>query len=237
MPSEDLALLFELQQADSAIDEREALLAGIDDGTSAKKDLEAAHAAADAAAAEVSGVQVKAKDLELQLQSIDAEKKEKSDRAYGGTVSDPKELTALEAKLAELDRNTSRVEDLTLEVLESLEEAQTKLDEATAARDGAQATHAQITSAYDDQTLKARTELDQLRAKRDELLTALPPALVKQYEDLRARLGGVAIVALDGSICTGCNLSVPSTLVIRVERGVGVIKCESCRRMLCIPPK
>ena len=45
MIKDDLALLYELQRIDSAIDEREALLAEIDDGTSAGEALGAAQRA------------------------------------------------------------------------------------------------------------------------------------------------------------------------------------------------
>jgi len=232
MTKDDLALLYELQQTDSAIDEREALLASIDDGTRAAADLEAAQQALAEAEEQLRALQSQHRDLELKLQSIDEEKKEKSDRAYGGMVSDPKELQALQKKMEELERNTGRVEDQILEMLEAIENAQALIEERTEARDAAEATHREITTTYEQQTQKARNELEQLRARREQLVPDVPPSLLRQYDQMRERLQGVAIVALSGSMCTGCKVSVPSSSVARIARGNEIIKCESCRRIL-----
>ncbi len=235
MIKDDMAVLLLLQQVDSAIDEREALLAEIDDGTASGQALEAAQAALDEAAATLKSLQSQHRDLELELQSVDDEKKEKHDRAYSGMVSDPKELTSLEAKIDELGRNTNRVEDLILDKLEEVEQAQASVDSATALRDETTVTRDEIIAVYDHQTQKARAELDVERAKRDELLPDVSPAVLAQYDTLRGRLGGIAIVAVaaDG-VCTGCSVSVSRANIMRVELGNVIVKCESCRRMLCV---
>ena len=237
MIKDDLALLHELQQVDSAIDQREAVLAGIDDGSAAAQELEAAQAALDEADEQLRHLQTRHRDLELQLKGIDEEKKEKSDRAYGGTVSDPRELTALERKLGELDRNTNRVEDLILGVLDEIEQAQALAAERTTARDEAAARAGNITSTFSTETERARTELEQLRARREELVPGLSPALLKQYDQMRERLSGVAIVAVEGSLCGACHVAVYGVNLDRLRRGNAIVKCESCHRLLCLAPE
>jgi len=235
MIKDDMAVLYLLQQVDSAIDKREALLASIDDGTAAGQTLEEAQAALDEAAASLKSLQSQHRDLELELQGIDDEKKEKRDRAYSGMVSAPKELTALEAKLEELGRNTDRVEDLILDKLEEIEQAQAAADDATSVRDAAIATRDEIVAVYEHQTQKARAELEVERAKRDELVPDVSAPVLAQYDTLRDRLGGIAIVAVaaDG-VCTGCHVSVSRSNIMRVNLGNVIVKCESCRRMLCV---
>lgn len=235
MIKDDLALLYKLQCADSAIDEREALLAEIDDGTTAGEVLAAAQTALDEAEEELRLQQSHHRDLELQLKTIDEEKKEKSEQAFGGTEGDPKTLASLVAKLEELERNTSRVEDQTLETLEAIEAAQAVVDECTEARDAARAVHLEVTATYDRETQKAETELEGLRAERAEIAPGVPPAMLKTYDQMRGRLQGVAIVALSGSMCTSCKVTVPSVTVMRIGRGKEVLTCENCRRMLHVP--
>ena len=235
MIKDDLAVLYQIQQVDSAIDKREALLAGMDDGTAAGQALEEAQAALDEAAAGLKSLQPQHRDLELELQGIDDEKREKRDRAYSGMVGDPKELTSLEAKLEELGRNTDRVEDLILAKLEEIEQAQAAVDDATAARDAATATRDEIVAVYDHQTQKARAELEVERAKREELVPGVSPAVLTQYDTLRERLGGIAIAAVSADgICEGCHVSVSRSNIMRVKLGNVIVKCESCRRMLCV---
>ncbi len=238
MIKDDMAVLYQLQQVDSAIDKREALLAEIDDGTVAGQAFEEAQAALDEAAAGLKFLQSQHRDLELELHGIDDEKKEKRDRAYSGMVSAPKELTSLEAKIEELGRNTNRVEDLILAKLEEIEEAQDAVDSATAVRDAATATRNEIVAVYEHQTQKTRAELEVERAKRDELVPDVSPAVLAQYDALRDRLGGIAIAAIapDG-VCTACNVSVSRANIMRVNLGNVIVKCESCRRMLCVAPE
>lgn len=235
MIKDDMAVLYQLQQVDSAIDKREALLAGIDDGTVAGQTLAEAQTALDEAAAALKSLQSQHRDLELELQGIDDEKKEKRDRAYSGIVSDPKELTALEAKIESLGRNTDRVEDLILDKLEEIEQAQTAVDEATKIRDAATVARDEIVAVYEHQTQKARAELEVERAKRDELAPDVSPAVLAQYDTLRERLGGIAIVAVTAEgVCSGCHVSVSRANIMRVNLGNVIVKCESCRRMLCV---
>ncbi len=235
MTNEDLALLYELQQTDSAIDEREALLRELDDGTAAAQELAAAEAALDEAQDQLRHLQTQHRDLELKLKSLDEEKRDKHQRAYGGMVSDPKELQALQRKLEELERNTGRTEDQILETLEAIEQAQQAVDQLTVARDAAAEAHRQITTTFQQQTEKARRELEELRARREQLLPQIPPALLKQYESMRERLQGVAIVMVTGSVCGSCKVSVPGISLQRMTRGNEIVKCESCRRILYLP--
>ena len=64
----------------------------------------------------------------------------------------------------------------------------------------------------------------------------LKTPVLTQYDTLRGRLGGIAIVALNADgVCTGCHVSVSRSNIMRVNLGNVIVKCESCRRMLCVP--
>ena len=77
-------------------------------------------------------------------------------------------------------------------------------------------------------------EVVELGQRRAELVTALPEALVAEYEARRPRFKGVAVARLQGSRCTGCHLDL-SRVEIEALRAVpdsGLPECPQCARII-----
>ncbi len=237
MTSEDLQRLYELQTIDTAIGERETLLAEADDGTTALQALEEARAELEQLEKDLHAKQARHRQLELDLETILADRQERSERCYGGMVSDPKELSALQAKIEELGRNADRHEDMILELLEEID----ILTERVAAQKERvaelEARHAKIVEVYESSTTQAREEITELRERRDSVVAAIDDALVREYEQLRSHLGGIAVAALRDGTCAVCNVAVSRTRQSMVAKGMTLVKCESCRRILVCPPE
>ncbi len=229
---EDLTRLHELQEIDSAIDERRTLLAEVDDGTDLLETLETAREKLEELEEELHQMRSRQRKLELDLEGIEDEKQEKTDRAYGGMVSDPKELAALEKKIQELGRNAERHEDMILELLEEIDDLEGRVAEQSQKVERLQSEHEAVVSNYEETTATTTDEIAELEAARAEIAAELPGSLVKSYEQLRERHGGIAVAVLRGTTCAVCNVAVPSSLRARVEEGNGVVRCESCRRIL-----
>src|SRR5437879_10310855 len=64
--------------------------------------------------------------------------------------------------------------------------------------------------------------------------SAIPEDVLRAYERLRAKLGGVGIARIAGSSCTGCHLTLPATELahIRHEPEDALIFCDHCGRIL-----
>ncbi len=235
MTGEDFHALYELQTIDSAIDARRTLLAEADDGSDAQAALTAAQAELERLEEDVKKKQARQRQLELDLETILAERAEKSERCYGGMVSDPKELSALAAKIDELGRNADRHEDMILALLDELEAAEAALAAQQETVERLNAEHERIVAKFSASTDQAREEIAELEARRAELVPRIDPGLVREYESLRTRFDGVAVAALRDGRCAVCNVAVPHVQQPMIERGVAVVKCESCRRILVIP--
>lgn len=235
MTREDAGRLFNLQVIDSSIDERRKLLETVDDGTAAGSALEQARAELEALQNDLRAKQARQRKLELDLETILADRKERSERAYGGTVSDLKELTALEQKIEELGRNADRHEDMILELLDEIETVEAAVAKQQEKVDRLQSEYDRITENYERTTAQARSEIAELEARRAELVAEIDPDLLGQYEELRARFDGVAVAALRDGNCSVCNVAVPRVQHPMIARATSVVRCESCRRILVIP--
>ena len=235
MTPEDFQRLFELQTVDTEIAKREMVIGEVDDGTDAAEQLEADEQSLAELEEDLRQKQSHRRKLELDLEGIEEEKQEKSDRAYGGTVSDPRELTALEQKIAELERNASRHEDMVLDMLVETDELEQQVETQREKAKEQRAEHGRLVANYEQTTSTARAEIKELRARREELTEALPPQLLSPYERLRQREDGIAVAALVDGTCSECKMAIPRARTPLVERGTEIVKCEHCRRILVVP--
>lgn len=234
MTPEDFQRLYELQMVDSSIAQRLRVMAEVDDGTAAAEVLAADEKRLEELEEQLRQKQSHQRKLELDLEGVENEKKEKMDRAYGGTVSDPKELSALEKKIEELERNVHRHEDMILELLEEIEELDGQARQQRQKIEGERAKHEKIVRNYEETTSQAREEIEELQQRREDLVEQLPPQLLRPYEHLREREDGVAVAVLRNGACAECNLAVPRVRLPMIERGTEIVKCENCRRILVI---
>lgn len=232
MTPEDFEGLYQLQMVDRGIAQRRRVIEEVDDGSGAAAQLAAEEEALEEMEEELRQKQSRMRKLELDLEGVEAEKQEKTDRAYGGTVSDPKELAALEKKIEELERNVHRHEDMMLELLEEIEELEGRVTAQRQKVEGLRAKHEKIVSNFEETTSEARREIAELEERREELVAELPQQLLSPYENLRSREEGIAVSALRNGTCAECNVAVPRVRWPMIERGAGIVKCENCRRIL-----
>jgi predicted nucleic acid-binding Zn-ribbon protein len=77
-----------------------------------------------------------------------------------------------------------------------------------------------------------RSGLTSLGEEREETLLGVSKDDLSAYEDLLRRKGGQAVALLEGGICQGCRVALPTSLVQKVRRGQDLVYCGSCERIL-----
>jgi predicted nucleic acid-binding Zn-ribbon protein len=231
---EDLALLYELQHADTSLDRLAQELATLDDGSRAARRAQEAAATLQTAADQLRHTEGELKDRELALESTEAERKQKWQRAYGGTVSDAKELSALERKIEELDRRKGKLEEDILALYDTVERL--RAEHAAAAQRAEEGAHRakRARSHFLHRTKEIHEEQAALTAGRPELVARLPEPLYQQYEKSRASQEGVAVAGLVAGACECCHTRTPNEYLTDLRRGLRMIHCESCGRILVL---
>jgi predicted nucleic acid-binding Zn-ribbon protein len=73
---------------------------------------------------------------------------------------------------------------------------------------------------------------EQILAGRQDLVQKLPVEVLRRYELIRKRRGGVGIVEVKEGICIGCNTSLPPNQNIAVQRAETFEQCPRCQRLL-----
>jgi len=173
--------------------------------------------------------------LETDIGLIEAKLKHERDRLYGGEISNPKELTSIQAELDALGRRKDHMEDQVLDLLEQREGMEAEVGGLKAQLDDLDARIADATARHDAATVEIDRELGSLGAERERILPTLPAEAVALYEDVRARKGGVAIGALEEGVCRACGLPLSPAARDEIRRSDEPLpRCENCRRMLVV---
>lgn len=156
-------------------------------------------------------------------------------RMDSGQVSSARELTNIAAELDSLRRRTSHLEDQELEVMEQREGLDAVVGELTATLSRLAVEIAEATVRRDEVSVEISKELDELASERTRVVPTLHPEVLELYEDVRARRGGVAVGALEGSTCTACNLPLSPMARDEIKRSTEpIVRCENCRRLLVV---
>jgi len=229
-----LTQLWELQQLDSELQRCSQAIAELDDGSKAVRKLREAQAQLSAQETELRDWETSYRNKELELKSAEAERRDRSQRAYGGTIADSKELAALERKIEELKRRASVLEDELLVLMEKIEARREEVSKSQALTRKLTVLAKQIRKEYQEARGNLEARMAELRTQREALAPQIAPAQLAEYETLRAKLGGLAVAKVEQEICQGCRTVVPAALLSRVRAGRELVRCQDCRRILYV---
>ncbi len=234
----ELARLLDLQAEDSHIKrlrERRATLPEAARLAEVREQLSELDADLEIARKQSSEIGTEHNRIEGEIGLLEAKIQREEQRMFSGNISNPKELSALQAEVASLKNKRSTLEDGLLEVMlqrEQVEDTLARLDGERAA------------SAAEAETLGARVdelhneidaELEVHDVRRAELAGTIAEELLRLYDGLREQKGGVGAAALDGGTCLGCHTQLPAREVQRMRAERGLQRCDNCRRILVIP--
>ncbi len=156
-------------------------------------------------------------------------------------VGNNKEYHAMMREMDNLEKqNRTREEEKTAisEELSRQLEARRTLDERMA---GLQAELDTAKAGLEDRLAAARTRLQELAGLRGEAGQAVPQPILKRYEFIRSRLKNPVIVPVTTGICSGCHISITPQSFIELQKGVQILSCPNCQRLIYwsnhVPPE
>lgn len=226
-------ILYQLQQIDDDVRAKEGRLAEVEAHLGESDELLAARTQLEQAEAKLYELEREQREQELELKTITSKLESEESRLYGGRVTNPKELAGLQKEVRYLRERRADVEDDLLETMMAREETAARVAERRSKLEAIESTWQTEQSALTEERDRLQFELAELRSRREEIVSQVPPRPLSTYEYLR-RTKGVAVAPLDNGICTGCRVSLPAAAQKRAERD-DLITCSNCSRILVIP--
>jgi len=182
-------------------------IAALEELSSRAEDLQRAKTANEVLISDIRRELTKAEtDVEQVATRADRDKK----RLEAGAGS-AKDLQALASEVESLAKRQSDLEEVQLEVMERMDTAQS---EAAAIAEQYEALDADIqrTTAERDQALaELDAQIEENQAKRAKAAEGIDENLMKLYERVRSKTGGLAAVALRGTMADGMQLPLSLT--------------------------
>jgi predicted nucleic acid-binding Zn-ribbon protein len=149
-------------------------------------------------------------------------------------VKTNREYQAVLAEIAQSKTTCRGFEDQILDLMEQIE----SLSQEVARRE-AESRELLVKTENEKKELEKRVAVDERNrskwsTRREELSREISPAILDRYERIRQRRNGVAVVAAQDSICTGCSMKIPPQMYIELQKNQNsdLIFCPSCQRIL-----
>ena len=174
------------------------------------------------------------KRSDADVEQVKTRRKRDQDRMDQGLVTNPKDLERMQHELVSLERRITDLEDVELEIMARLEDAQKDLDRHTARLGELDTKATELTELRDEKAAGIDAEIAEVTTKRAAAVEGLPADLLALYERLRAHKGGVGAAPLRARRCEGCSLQINASDlgVIAKAPADEVIRCEECQRIL-----
>ena len=226
------ATLFQLQQIDLEIDrlvaEQQALANSLQNASILNK-MRVEHEIAQQQL--INGLQTQ-KEAEWALEELEQRLKQQQQRLYGGSVTNPKELHALQQDIQHLLAQQTRQEESALEMIEAAEalrEVEMRKAEALQAAKKSWE-EANLADTLRRQQLEGKHQ--ELRIKREKLANALDGELIRRYESMRKPKQGRVVSKVEQNSCQWCRVILTPSELQRVRMSTELQTCSNCGRIL-----
>ncbi len=197
-------------------------------------------------AGEITTAEVEVSDLHLEQRKADNDVELVRERSTkdstlldSGSITDPKQLTSLQNEIASLARRQAELEDIEIEVMERLENAEHHLRDLRQQREALAEEMRRAISDRDAVVAELAESEAGLRADREQLVSQIPSEFLGLYDRLRADYGGIGAARLHQGRCEGCRIELTPVDISRIREAAPdeVVRCEECRRLLIRTPE
>jgi uncharacterized protein len=230
---EVLGMLVELQHLEDAMRDMRNTKATLE--SLQKENAEALEAFDEMLAAQRAQIdETKAFYAEKEAEIKEAEEQTRRSRNRLGSITNQRELTALNKELEiQRRRTTARNEDL-LQLMTQMEGAEADLAAKQTARAALEAQMGEVEQALVEKAAAQASHAGVDQGRRDEIRGKLPRQLVSRFDRVSKALGGLAVANVAGGICSGCRMHVMPQIFIQLQRGESLEQCQNCYRMLVL---
>ncbi len=224
--------LYQLQKIDTQLDQGATRIKEITAAIESDHRIDDQQAIIDTALRTLLTEQTQLKRVENEAAAKRVKLEQSEASLYGGKVRVPKELQDLQNEVAALKRALSGLEDLQLDAMVKVEDAQTVLETAKHEFLTIQAAVASETAALAGEKSTLENLRERYLKEREAILPQIPLPHLEDYERLRKNKRGIAVAALQDEACSGCG-----TQLTPADRQIArspnqTYHCPSCGRFI-----
>lgn len=177
-------------------------------------------------------------DLLSQIKALDDRIAEnagriKKDEGRLNDIKNSKEMNALNREISAATRANKQNEQDRAALSAKAAEMEEKKAAHQAALDEKSGELARLTTELEQKKAVWEEALGEKIRQRDAIKGEVRPDILKKYEMIRSRRGGLALAVVKDETCQGCYIHIPPQVFIQLQKGVAeLIYCPHCHRIL-----
>jgi len=176
--------------------------------------------------------QLRRAEQEVQAQRVKIDRSETA--LYGGKVVNPKELQDLQHESEALKRYLSTLEDLQLEAMLTLDDAEMNYLEASKKNTAVIAEVALQKDNLNDEKTNLLQDIERQESERQAAASNLIPQDIRIYESLRQQKNGIAVARVIERTCAACGSTLSAATFSSAQVPTKITRCDTCGRILYV---
>lgn len=234
--AEEQRNLIELQDLDlqlARLDHQTKTLPVLKELAQATEAFESHDALAIASATEKSDIEVELRRSESDVEQVSARISKDQQFVDSGQAS-AKDLQNLLGELQSLNRRKQELEEVELEIMVRIDEAETRRNHHESERARFAVEVERLTRERDLALGEIDTKRSEISRDRDAKAATISKELLELYLKIKDSNGGVGAARLKDGQCEGCHLGINAVELTRIKSLADdeLVRCEECRRIL-----
>jgi predicted nucleic acid-binding Zn-ribbon protein len=157
----------------------------------------------------------------------------KKSEAKLSSVKTNKEYQAFLKEIDDLKDKNSKLEDVMIEFLDRIEDAEKTLNAKMTEYSELQARLNNEKETIQKETEAGKRQLENLDTERNAVAAGIDAGLLATYNKVKSIQGNsIAIVDVKDAVCQGCNMNIPPQMYNELQRGDNLKKCPICDRII-----
>lgn len=226
--------LYQLHLLDVGIHEREATLADVIRQLGDEEALRRLKLRVSVQTEELAGLDREQRDADNTLSDLQTKLKSVEQKAYSGSVTNPRELEGFAQEVNFLRKQIGDAEERSLILMDRVDEARSNLGKSSAELEGLEAQRSDDLERLTAEKGQMESQLSDLGVKRQGLVATIDVNAVGVYESLRNSRGISTVAKVEHGMCQGCRITLPVGIVQRARVGRELVQCTSCSRILYV---
>lgn len=232
---EEINHLKNLQAIDLEISNLEGQLATVSSGLEQRRESIAEHQAeAERLRERLAALEAQKKEVESGLEEDLARISDRQNKMMN--IQTNREYQSLLKESEDAKKSSKEREEELLKLDEELEEVARRIEEHENLAAGEEKLLAEESAEADKKIAELNTAKEKIGKKRNTKSKHITAAVIKKYEMLRERRGGLAMAGVVEGVCRGCFMNIPPQLFNDLLREDRLLICPTCNRIMYHQP-
>lgn len=179
---------------------------------------------------DLKAIQLRQKEKEAALQ--DKESHIKKFESQLSQVKTNKEYSSLQTEIKSLQADNSLLEDSIIQLFDEIETCQQKLKAEQARLISVENEAKSKKATFEQKMNDLKKRSAELINQKQETIKAVNPEIAGLYERIVQNKKGLALVKVDGEVCSACQLHLRPQQLSEIQLAEAIVLCEQCSRIL-----